>query len=87
MPARDKWWDEVIKSDTANYYRKAELARKDNGSRKPPSSGRGCVKTHDSHHFSAAGGASALLLFIVCVNEHFRFVEPRAALMCHWCRC
>ncbi len=40
MPARAKWWDDVIKSDTANYYRTAEQARKDNGSRKTPSSGR-----------------------------------------------
>ena len=40
MPAKDKWWDDVIKSDTANYYRTAEQAREDNGSRKPPSSGR-----------------------------------------------
>ena len=40
MPAKDKWWDDVIKSDTANYYRTAEQARNDNGSRKPPSRGR-----------------------------------------------
>jgi glyoxylase-like metal-dependent hydrolase (beta-lactamase superfamily II) len=40
MPAKEKWWDDVINSDTANYYRTAEQARKDNGSRKPPSSGR-----------------------------------------------
>lgn len=39
MPAREKWWDDVIKSDTANYYRSAEQARKDDGTRKPPSSG------------------------------------------------
>ena len=40
MPAKDKWWDDVIKSDTANYYRTAEQAKNDSGSRKPPSSGR-----------------------------------------------
>ena len=40
MPAKDKWWDDVIKSDTANYYRTAKQAREDNGSRKSPSSGR-----------------------------------------------
>ena len=40
MPAKDKWWDDVIKSDTANYYKTAEQAKNDNGSRKPPSSGR-----------------------------------------------
>lgn len=40
MPAKDKWWDEVIKSDTANYYQTAQQARNDNGSRRPPSIGR-----------------------------------------------
>ncbi len=40
MPAKEKWWDDVIKSDTANYYQTAEQARNDSGSRKPPSRGR-----------------------------------------------
>jgi glyoxylase-like metal-dependent hydrolase (beta-lactamase superfamily II) len=40
MPAKDKWWDDAIKSDTANYYGTAEQARNDDGSRKPPASGR-----------------------------------------------
>ena len=40
MPARSKWWDDVIKSDTANYYQTAEQARKDDGAQKPPSGGR-----------------------------------------------
>ncbi len=40
MPARDKWWDDVIQSDTANYYLTAEQAGKDDGSRQPPASGR-----------------------------------------------
>ncbi len=49
--------------------------------------GPGCVKTHDPQHFSAAGGTSTPLLFVVCLNWHFRFVEPRASLMRHRCRC
>jgi hypothetical protein len=41
MPAKDKWWDDVIKSDTANYYKTAEQAGNDNDpDKKSPSSGR-----------------------------------------------
>ena len=39
MPARDKWWDDVIKSDTANYYSSEEQARKDDGNKAPPKAG------------------------------------------------
>lgn len=40
MPARDQWWDDVIQSDTANYYSSAEYARADDGSSDSPSGGR-----------------------------------------------
>ena len=40
MPAKDKWWNDVIQSDTANYYKTSEQAGNDDGSKKPPSSGR-----------------------------------------------
>lgn len=31
MPAREKWWDDVIGSDIALYYQSAAIAKKDNG--------------------------------------------------------
>ncbi len=41
MPAKKKWWDDVIKSTTANYYSTAELAKKDNDPKKSsPKKGR-----------------------------------------------
>ncbi|WP_152613094.1 hypothetical protein [Tateyamaria sp. ANG-S1] len=40
MPARDKWWDDVVKSDTARYYSTAAKAKSDDGG-KPPSGQRG----------------------------------------------
>ena len=40
MPAKDKWWDDVIKSDIANYYLTAEKAKRDNDPGESPSSGR-----------------------------------------------
>ncbi len=40
MPARDKWWDDVVKSDTARYYPTATKAKSDDGG-KPPSGQRG----------------------------------------------
>ena len=40
MPAKEKWWDDVIKSDTANYYQTADQAQKDKGGKKSPSRGR-----------------------------------------------
>ncbi|MBY5992851.1 ComEC/Rec2 family competence protein [Ferrimonas balearica] len=40
MPARDPWWDEVIQTDTANYYHTAQQAQADNNPDKSPSKGR-----------------------------------------------
>lgn len=40
MPANEKWWDDVINSDIANYYLTAEQAKKDDGVNKTPSTGR-----------------------------------------------
>ena len=40
MPARDQWWDDVIRSDTAHCYQTADQARKDDGSGRTPARGR-----------------------------------------------
>lgn len=39
MPARNKWWDDVINSDIAICYDTATNAKKDNGMGEPPSAG------------------------------------------------
>jgi beta-lactamase superfamily II metal-dependent hydrolase len=40
MPARDQWWDDVIRSDTAHCYQTADQARKDDGRGRTPARGR-----------------------------------------------
>ncbi|MCG8317850.1 MAG: MBL fold metallo-hydrolase [Pseudomonadales bacterium] len=40
MPAKDKWWDDVIKSDIASYYKSAAQAKKDNKTGSGPASGK-----------------------------------------------
>jgi len=40
MPVKNQWWDDVIKSDIAGYYRNAADARKDKTPGKSSSSGR-----------------------------------------------
>ena len=40
MPAKEPWWDDVIKSDIANFYKSAAQAQKDDGVGKVPGSGR-----------------------------------------------
>lgn len=41
MPARKKWWNEVIKSDVARYYSDPKLAKKDKGIEGPPARQKG----------------------------------------------
>ena len=41
MPAREKWWDDVIKSDLANYYQSPAKAIDDDGTDEVPSGSKG----------------------------------------------
>lgn len=41
MPAREQWWNDVISSDVARYYKSAAIAKKDKGKGKPPSRQKG----------------------------------------------
>ncbi len=41
MPARRKWWDDVVSSDVAKFYAKADKAQKDDGSKGAPRGHKG----------------------------------------------